>query len=285
MLKSVCRIPSCKSREIRERSASMARARRCLSKKTFSSAALMCMEIRSNHSRSSGWNGGQLAERFSKNNRPAACPSWSNATDMKLLIANSCCVGPGILGKIFKTCLFLRSHPNPVPFRPTYSNKATLPCHPAEIRLPASSASFRAPAVHFLQTSSSTKKCARDPYPGRRGTLPRSEIHRKAPQAADEATRQAQGPHACSWRSVTRNPAAPQTSGFGLPETPFPLFRETKRQKKKPSTSVLSYLGAAHSGACPTQIPTATNQNTKRPNIADSNGSPRQTPQKTSETK
>ncbi len=112
MLRSVCRMPSCRSREMRLRSPSMARARKCRSKKMFSTEGPTWRATRSNHIKSSRRN---ARRPFNKNSLPAGFPICSKETDMKDRSASTCCVADGSRGKAFKVRPSRRSHPNPAP--------------------------------------------------------------------------------------------------------------------------------------------------------------------------
>src|SRR5882762_1342336 len=112
MLSSVCRMPSCRSREMRLRSPSIARARKCRSKKMFSTDGPTWRATRSNHIKSSR----RKARRpFNKNSLPAGFPICSKETDMKDRSASTCCVADGSRGNAFKVRPSRRSHPNPAP--------------------------------------------------------------------------------------------------------------------------------------------------------------------------
>jgi hypothetical protein len=115
MLSSVCRMPSCRSREMRDRSASMARALRCRSKNTFSSDGTTCFATRSSQSRSALPNGPLLLRPLTTNKRPAGFSFWSKVTVINDLMPNSICVGPGSRGRLLIASWFRRSHPNPEP--------------------------------------------------------------------------------------------------------------------------------------------------------------------------
>src|SRR6266704_3396426 len=112
MLRSVWRIPSWRSRAIRLRSASMARARKCLKRKMFSRAGPTCAAMLSSQAKSCFWN--DLRPLVTKI-RPVGWPSCSKATVMKDPTFSSCCAGPGSRGRFLIFRPSRRSKPKPEP--------------------------------------------------------------------------------------------------------------------------------------------------------------------------
>src|SRR5256884_7485357 len=97
---------------MRLRSASMARARKCLKRKMFSRAGEMCAAMFSNHTKSCFWNGLRLLRRKI---RPVAWPPCSKATVAKEVTFSSCCAGLGSRGRFLRARPSRRSQPNPEP--------------------------------------------------------------------------------------------------------------------------------------------------------------------------